>query len=341
MFRQKTTFVIGAGASKEARLPIGSELAVSISRLLHFKFERFAHEPSTGDQTFFHAMRIRLKEHYTINEYLRVAEQMSEGVPLAKSIDSYIDNHRDDDKVAALGKAAIAYSLLKAERDSDLWLDPGARTAKTPLQKLQSSWYFSFGRQLTEQVPKSELKSLFDNVSIICFNYDRCIEEFLKYWLHALYAIDLNEAERVVKTLNIIRPYGKIADLSTVAYGNSTALPHIFHHSQNINTFSEQVSDEALQASIGRAMTEAQTIIFLGFGFHPPNMEILRGNKKWQANRILASAHSYSHSDAMDIKNQLISLTWSRGRPPLVDVDNNCTCARLFSEYSRALNSPT
>jgi hypothetical protein len=272
MLHQKTTFVIGAGASKEVRLPIGPELASSISRLLHFKFERFEHEPTTGDRTFFHAMRSHLKDHNTINEYLGVARQISEGVPLAKSIDSYIDNHRDDSRVAELGKAAIAYCILKAERDSDLWLDPAAGPTRTPLQKLQASWYFSFGRQLTDQVPKSGLSSLFDNLRIICFNYDRCIEEFLKHWLRVLYAIEPNEAERVVKTLNIIRPYGRIADLNSVAFGNPSALPQIFGHSRNINTFTEQVNDEKLQASIEGAMTEAQTILFLGFGFHPPNM---------------------------------------------------------------------
>jgi NAD-dependent SIR2 family protein deacetylase len=41
MFRSKTLFVVGAGASSEAGLPTGYELKNKIAELLNFHFEHF------------------------------------------------------------------------------------------------------------------------------------------------------------------------------------------------------------------------------------------------------------------------------------------------------------
>ncbi len=42
MFRSKTLFVVGAGASKEVNIPIGTELAEEIANLLYFEFDHFS-----------------------------------------------------------------------------------------------------------------------------------------------------------------------------------------------------------------------------------------------------------------------------------------------------------
>ena len=55
MLRQKTLFVIGAGASKEVRLPIGSELAEQIAKRLTFKFD-FG-QLKSGDHVLFNGLR--------------------------------------------------------------------------------------------------------------------------------------------------------------------------------------------------------------------------------------------------------------------------------------------
>ena len=44
----------------------------------------------------------------------------------------------------------------------------------------------------------------------------------------------------------------------------------------NIRTFTEQFSDEPLRREIQSAFAEAALVVFLGFGFHKQNMELLQ-----------------------------------------------------------------
>ena len=46
-------------------------------------------------------------------------------------------------------------------------------------EELTSTWYLRFFQLLYEDVVKSQIEQLFDNVSFIVFNYDRCVEFFL------------------------------------------------------------------------------------------------------------------------------------------------------------------
>ena len=53
----------------------------------------------------------------TANDYYQAAIRIREAMPLAPSIDNFIDSHRDDKKIAQLGKVAIATCILRAEKD--------------------------------------------------------------------------------------------------------------------------------------------------------------------------------------------------------------------------------
>jgi hypothetical protein len=54
MFKSRTLFVIGAGASKEVSLPIGAELADIIGRRLNYRFQN--NEPVDGDREILNAI---------------------------------------------------------------------------------------------------------------------------------------------------------------------------------------------------------------------------------------------------------------------------------------------
>lgn len=71
MFRAKTVFVIGAGASIEVGLPIGAELLRQIVGLTRFTFELSRRK--TGDEFIFNALKILLDEGSEVtklNEHL-------------------------------------------------------------------------------------------------------------------------------------------------------------------------------------------------------------------------------------------------------------------------------
>jgi hypothetical protein len=339
MFHQKTTFVIGAGASKEAGLPVGEELAETIASLMYFEFD-FG-QRTKGDDVFLRAMANFSGANEVLNAHLKAARQISTGVRRVKSIDNYIDTHRNDERIATLGKAAIAYSILQAEKNSRLWIDPHKSRQATPLNSLMDTWYVRFGQQLVEQVSVSDLDHIFNNVTIVCFNYDRCIEEFLAYWLTAVYAIDIQRSKQIVATLPIVRLYGKVADLATLPFGDASSLSTVFNYIENINTYSEQIQDETIMSAIGSAMSKAEVIVFLGFGFNPPNMSVLKQIGSWSARRILASAYKFSENDQRDIANELDGMTKARRKvvTTKIDVNRLCTCNGLFVEYSRAFKT--
>jgi hypothetical protein len=55
----KTVFVIGAGASNEVDLPVGTGLKDEIAGFLNIKFENGLHQIS-GDQTIWEAVRVHI-----------------------------------------------------------------------------------------------------------------------------------------------------------------------------------------------------------------------------------------------------------------------------------------
>lgn len=341
MFHKKTVFIVGAGASKEAGLPTGPELAEKIANFLNYKFDISG--LTQGDSDFYYAMRNHFKGRDAIDNHIAAARQISEAVRLVNSIDNYIDIHRHDPRISILGKAAIAYSILDSENRSILRHDPRSSTRKIDLHTFSSTWLLHFGRALTSNVPLEDLDNIFNNIAIICFNYDRCIEHFLTLWLSSVYSINEDRSRQLVASLNIIRPYGTIADLTAVPFGSPSVRQSIFRYSENIRTYTEQNQDVAITSAIHSTLSTAETIICLGIAFHPQNMRMLRSNMPWSVERVLASAIGFSANDAQDIKAELHKLTYPRqnSQEVKIEVSNDCTCAKIFTTFSRTFRSAT
>ena len=114
-----TVFVVGAGASKEAKLRTGLEFKGQIAQLLNMRYDRDGDILAYGD----HIIASALKEHVRqpdgrrgdINPYLHVAWRIRDALPQAISIDHFIDAHRDNDKIALCGKLAVVRSILDFE----------------------------------------------------------------------------------------------------------------------------------------------------------------------------------------------------------------------------------
>ena len=83
-------------------------------------------------------------------------KQFSEGLKLAKSIDSYIYTHQHDPNVALCGKMGIVYTILSAEKNSSLYLKHPNPSERINLNKLESTWYVQFAKILFGQVPLDE-----------------------------------------------------------------------------------------------------------------------------------------------------------------------------------------
>jgi len=202
--------------------------------------------------------------------------------------------------IGRIGRPAIIYSILQSERQSLLHVSTAHHPPRMDFGQLDKTWYLQFGRLLVDQVPLPSIEQIFDNLTVICFNYDRCIEEFLAYYLASVYALRIGDARVLVERLVILRPYGCIAPISSPGGACSGAPRHLGFGDMNgldlrdlitnIKTYTEQIEDEALVANIRSAMSEAETVVFLGFAFHPQNLRLIVREMGIGAKRIFASA---------------------------------------------------
>ena len=202
---------------------------------------------------------------------------------LHPSVDEALHYFAGNDDVTRVGKLAIAYSILQAERRRSELLaatDPNA-VLPSPATK---TWLFQL---LSMVVSGSELRRdepVFQNVTLINFNYDRVIEQFLYVALTAAGARHQQAAADAVSCLRMLRPYGTIGPLpwqidasdATELGGTRDDLGRdLSTAARNLRTFTEQFNDDILQEEIHRALTDAHLVILLGFGFHRQNMKLL------------------------------------------------------------------
>jgi len=113
---KKTVFIIGAGGSKEAGLPIGSELKTEIAKALDIRFKDLARMVS-GDNCIFEAFFLaKVANDQDPNAPLRSLQQagwhIRDAMPQAISIDNFIDTHSENKHIELCGKLAIGLLLV-------------------------------------------------------------------------------------------------------------------------------------------------------------------------------------------------------------------------------------
>jgi hypothetical protein len=122
MFKKKTVFIVGAGASAEFDLPVGNALAKRISAKMDIRFEHGFKPTGVGDLELFEQITSQRQKY--ANEFQNSAWLIRDGILLSRSIDDFLDLHRNDPRVKLYGKAAIVQSILEAERGSKLYFGP-------------------------------------------------------------------------------------------------------------------------------------------------------------------------------------------------------------------------
>lgn len=116
---------------------------------------------------------------------------------------------------------------------------------------------------LCRGVPRENVLHIFERVSFIVFNYDRCVEQFLISALERAYSITRADAAAVVDKLEILHPYGSVGRLGQVAYGNSGA--NCVPLAEQIKTYTEQADEETVLNTIRGLVDKAECVVFLGF----------------------------------------------------------------------------
>jgi hypothetical protein len=356
LFKEETLFVVGAGASAEFGMPVGRQLSEIISKMLYFEFERYS-GLKIGDHRVLNWLERRYAAQDDLHPRLAACRKVSEGIFLASSIDNYIDVHSDDPLVSELGKFALALAIAEAESKSKLRVDPSNVKNRLNLrdQTLSSSWVDSFCRILFEKVRLTELDSIGSNVSMICFNYDRCIEQYLTEAVHQTYGVEYGKAHSVVNSMEIIHPYGTLGRLPGRQHGHETGTIRFGHSidegfdpwsaSPDLKTYTEQIQDERTLDRIRGAIDQADQIVFLGFAFHPQNMQLLTSTARSSFKTVFSTGKGVSRQETREITERIVGLYSgdteaidSRWRD-LVSIETDVSCADLFRVHWRNLSA--
>ncbi|WP_420347386.1 hypothetical protein [Pelagibius sp.] len=351
LFKTETLFIVGAGASKEANLPVGNELKSIIAKSIDIRFGGTGRQQESGDYEIMEALRAHASMRSTnensrinVNDYLHAGWRIRDAMPQASSIDTFIDSHDGDEGIETCGKLAIAKAILEAEKASLLYVNHRRGDERPSFERLGNTWYSRIWQALTMERKRSELRDIFHNTGFIVFNYDRCIEHFFFHALQNFYGVNEGEAAKLSSSLRVHHPYGKVGDLPwqdgelRVEFGASPRGQGLLAISKQIKTFTEQVDDAHTLNEMRAMIGAAKNLVFLGFGFHEQNMQLLRPVVPPSTKRVFATSKGISSADRDVIENEIAELYGPEiGERLPIHTRTQITCCDLFDEYWRSL----
>jgi hypothetical protein len=349
VLRGKTTFVVGAGASKEFGLPLGTELALKISDKLNVLFDGRGREILEGDRDLFYNVARGAGQEQNLNPWQQAAWLIRDGIILAHSIDDFLDAHQHDRRVVEYGKAAIAKCILEAESESTLFFDRSARSVipgRPPtidMRQCASSWLAGLMRLLVRRTPYVDRARILDQCSFVIFNYDRCVEHFFLHALQRFYNISEKEACEIVGGARIYHPYGMPGELESLGgAGQRSAFGAVKADFYKLgNTALKTYTDSVESDEIWKAVREAEKVVFLGFGFHDQNMSVLAGDQTLGVKSMLGTAFEMSESDVNVVRGQIggwaLAEDVRRLMVDQIELRNSLKASDIFKFYSKSL----
>ncbi|MGB7958029.1 MAG: hypothetical protein WCF77_04300 [Minisyncoccia bacterium] len=247
MITTPTVLILGAGASVPYGFPSGASLRDKIYNNLQEGSERF----------------IQLRgEGFEKNKILKFREDLLSSQ--AYSIDAFLGHRPEYEDV---GKAAIVQELIPLE-------DPA---------NLQGNWYQFLFHEIGVKVGFDHFHE--NAISIITFNYDRSLEEFLFRGLKGISGKSDQECiEKLIK-IPIIHIHGKMGDLwlqtGTVTrreYITRVDEGDIARFSRGIKIVHENVDQDPEIQRAREFIGNAKKVYILGLGYDPMNLRKLELN---------------------------------------------------------------
>ena len=254
MIKRPTVLVLGAGASKPYNYPTGQELLRALVRDLA--------NPSESPVG---------KMLYELGVGFPIAASFSDELARSESpsVDAFLEC-RDEKEYLEIGKLAMTIKLWQYERKDALF--------SIFLREGEQSWY----QYLFNKMVGTKLEDFGNNdLSIITFNYDRSLEF---YWYEALAnrfgRKHETKVKEMLKRMRIVHVHGRLGEVPwddgrIREYDGRILQDRIKALSERIIVISEiqKTSNEFDYAR--KLLSHGKAIYFLGFGYHPKNLERL------------------------------------------------------------------
>lgn len=317
MKNKKTVFVLGAGASCSYGYPSGARLRELICFNEGFWESYFEY---LRGETILDNTR-KAQKRIEIQKFIDIFRKSS-----TKSVDVFMANNP---KLSSIGKYIIAYEIFRYEKNS-LFAEEAIREQKR-LEDLRKSstnqaylwgnpgflggdWYFHlYNKMIDGLVGKEKLPDFSKgNISFITFNYDRSLEQLFYISLRNTFSeVSEEEIIQTLKQLKILHVYGQIAPLKWqnlddyVDYKQQINESILLNASQNIKTiFEEKENPELTEAK--NLIKQAEKIFFLGFGYTPENLEILKiQDRTKRETSIYGTAFGLESKEKNDIRARI------------------------------------
>jgi len=254
MIKNKTVLIFGAGVSHPYGYPIGQELVNQIIESL--EYGKFNFLLNYGYTKFY------------LNRFASDLESSS-----LPSIDIFLENRQD---YFEIGKICIVAQLLSKE-------DPNIFSLETAKKEgiYSKIFYEMMNGGNWERIKENK-------IAFVTFNYDRSLEHFLFKSIKASSGQSDERVSEIVNGIELLHFYGSLPKLNWQALDG---LPYgCFYDMENISTNfdaikkasegivilgEKQVKFENSEIAFDK-LTEAERIVFLGFGYHEMNIKRLR-----------------------------------------------------------------
>lgn len=346
--------MVGAGAGVGLEMPTGIQLTEKI--IAELRFENSDIEGISGSKVNLENSILSYARKASLDPtaLFNAAKFVTEALPGAPSIDNFIHTHQNDVNVVLLGKLGIVLSILAAE-GACIFSPMKLRTTASTFQWACGTWLGGFFKALVEGVDQQTAAKSFKNVSIVNFNYDRCIETFLHIAFQVYFRLDPYAAVEMRKAIQIVHPYGRVDAMpdywekaKTLNFGQLSVAKAkgIDEVVSSIRTFTETNTEIPAVTSARSLLHEADTVVFLGFAFHPINIELLSDPassvfpfSSRKTSRIFGTGIGLSPSDIDIVTHALSENMLAILSPQDVIIDGKVDCRAFFENYRRTLTS--
>ena len=274
MLAGKTVLILGAGASVKFGFPTGDTLKSKLRSYLSLRYD-FGRQVE-GDLEFGNYLRSKLPAE--AEAYVAAGHRIVSALPAFLSIDECLWTHYSDTKMVQAGKMAIAAIIADFEARSFIAkLHGRSAEAKAANETLTLHWPHLISQILVSGLRREDAEQIYDNLSIISFNYDRCGEVAIAASVARGLQIPFEESGAIMeRRLKVFRPYGGLGPPAN--FGRLEAWNAI-EAAGGIKIYTEKLDDRPDIQLMRQALREAESIVLLGFGYHSQNMRLLQGTR--------------------------------------------------------------